>query len=293
MILLGHTVDEKLAAMRDYAQTHGVRQIFVLSPPRFAFGPDALASLDVPAEEIAYADIIEYRFFYRLLQEIDAATLVVVNECLRTQNRYDLTYNCIRHFLNQTGHQIVCQWLPMIAEPEDVMTLFDFDTRSRWKRAHLADAPLSEAEIHVRPIRPTFRAVSVATDERLRARYATEKRRLIDGIGLKDPHTIPRNLYLLSGRAKLAEVGDGWLLGRNNRFKLERLQTYREETYARAPYRVFELPHNFIDFADVVALSGQQDFDVLAADLKVDAWYVDRYGDWSRRLSDAYAALHQ
>ena len=61
-------------------------------------------------EFIEWADIIEYRYYYRLLQEIGSKTLVVVNECLRTQARHDLTYNCMRLFLNQTDHRLIFQY---------------------------------------------------------------------------------------------------------------------------------------------------------------------------------------
>lgn len=79
-------------------------------------------------------------------------------------------------------------------------------------------------------------------------------------------------------------------IGRNNRFKVDTLQTYKEDTYAHT-YTVFEFPHNFIDFADFLALSGQTELDVLVADLKVDQWYFQRYAQWTERLNEAYASL--
>ena len=71
-------------------------------------------------------EIIQYKFYYRLLQEIGKDTLLVVNECLRMQNRYDLTYNCLRLFLQQTPHALVFQYLPIIDTIADFMVLFDF-----------------------------------------------------------------------------------------------------------------------------------------------------------------------
>jgi hypothetical protein len=72
------------------------------------------------AEFIEYNELIECRTFYRLLQEIDQRTLVVLNECLRNQNRYDLTFNCIRHFLRQTSHHLIFQYA-IIEQPSDLL----------------------------------------------------------------------------------------------------------------------------------------------------------------------------
>lgn len=285
MICLGLDNRAKLERIERYRREHDIESVFVLSPERFAF--------EVPnADHLEYADIIMYRHFYRLLQEIGPRSLVVVNECLRTQSRYDLTYNCIRNFLNQTSHQIVFQHLPLIDTPEDFAILFDFDTRSRWKRERFDRLPLAEAQIEVEPATITFAAVEISAPAALRDAYATRKRSLIDGVGLKDPHTIPRNLYLLGGKRRLDLVSpDRKYVGRNNRFGLPNLITYR--TVDDADERtVFELPHNFIDFADFVAVTRQERFEVLSTDLKVDRWYLERYAGWASRIRNAYAAIH-
>jgi hypothetical protein len=286
VIALGFTDDEKDAAVARYCRDHAIRSVVVLSPPKFVF------RCSVDHEVIEYEQIILYRYYYPLLQKIDRDTLVVINECLRTQNRAHLTYNCIRNFLRQTSHQLIFQSLPIIDGLDDFMVLVDFDTRSRWRRDAWRAELRHEVEIAIKPLIPSLSAIAVETDAKTRAAYAREKRRLIDNIGLRDPHTIPRNLYLMSGRAKLAHVAsDVHYLGRNNRFKIPTLRTYREDAYPDR-YTVFELCHNFIDFADFLALSRQTEIPLLVADLKVDRWYVDRYQSWIGRVRDAYAALH-
>lgn len=286
MILLGLDSPGKVARVERYVREHGIARTFVLSPKRFALPPIQ------GAEAIEWAEIIQYKFFYRLLQEIDGRTLIVVNECLRTQDRNDLTYNCIRHFLNQTTHQLVFQHLPMIDTFDDFMVLFDFDTRSRWKREKWRPDLLGECRVEARNMAPTFEPIAVETDAKTRAAYAKEKRKLVDGIGLKDPHTIPRNLLLMAGKAKVPHVrAEDAYVGRNNRFDLANLTTYREAADATAR-TVFELPHNFVDFCDFLAVTRQTTVPALVSDLKVDAWYLDRYQAWARRLRDGYAALH-
>ena len=287
MIRLGLADDAKQDVVRRYCAERSIRRVFALSPDRFmvTFAPGP------PVDHIEYSDTIEYRVFYRLLQEIDADTLVVINECLRTQNRYDLTYNCIRNFLNQTSHQIVFQYLPLIDRFDDFMVLFDWETRSRWKREKWNERFKTEMDFAAEPVALEFHEAHVPVDSKTRVAYARKKRELIDGIGLKDPHTIPRNLYLMSGKAKLGAVSPTeHYIGRNNRFKIPTLHTYREDSYPER-YTVFEFCHNFIDFSDFLALSRQTSVDILTSDLKVDGWYLQRYRDWATRIADAYAAL--
>lgn len=286
MIRLGLSDDEKRACIARYRADHSIGKVFVLSPERFAFACDN-------SEPIEWAQIIQYRHFYRLLQEIDGSTLVVVNECLRTQNRSDLTYNCIRHFLQQTTHQIVFQHLPIIDTIDDFMVLLDFDTRSEWKRQTFEPRMLDGVDLEVLRAAPVFSAVPVETDEKTRTAYTREKRRLIDGIGLRDPHTIPRNLLLMAGKAKLRAVEpDRWYIGRNNRFGLERMLSFKEPAYPE-PVTVFEPCHAFVDFAGFLALSRQTEIPVLVSDIKVDRWYFDRFTSWAGRICDAYAAIHR
>lgn len=286
MILLGYSNAAKDAEVARYCATHDVARVVILSPEKFRFPCTATNH-----EVVDWTEIIKYRTYYRLLQEINAKTLVVVNECLRTQNRYDLTYNCMRLFLAQAGHQLVFQYLPQIDTADDFMILFDFDTRSRWKREPFKAELLEHTRIQIE--RPELRLtrVNIETDAATKAKYAKEKRSLIDNIGLKDPHTIPRNLYLLSGKSKLPYVRDDrHYVGRNNRFGLDRLTTYRETSFPER-YDVFEFCHNFIDFADFLALSRQTDLRALVADLKVDQWYFERYQQWLGRIDATYAVL--
>lgn len=288
MIRLGWNDAEKCALIDRYRQEHGVRNTVILSPDLFAL------TSATGVDRVEYTEIIQYRHYYRLLREIGRDSLVVVNECLRSQNRHDLTYNCIRNFLNQTRHQIIFQRLPLIDTFDDFMVLFDFDTRSRYKRQRFDSAMLDEVDLEARLLPIKFEAIDVPTPPSLHDTYRREKERLFAALGTRDPHTLPRNLYLVAGRAKVSSVDQGLrYLGRNGRFQLPNLLTYKEAAYPDAPYVVFELPHNFIDFADIIALSDQARFQVLVTELKADRWYFERFQQWSQRVENAYATLHR
>lgn len=286
MIALGFSKKEKIKTINDIVSRHDIERVVMLSPEKFTFPLKMGESIDWP-------EIIMYRTFYRLLQEIDSKTLVIVNECLRTQNRYDLTYNCIRHFLNQAGHQLVFQWLPIIDSIEDFMILFDFDTRSQWKRQKFDKELLVESQIRIKRKSVAFTDILCLSDEKLQAAYTAKKEKLIAELESKDPNTIPRNLYLLSGKARMQRVEpfDQWYVARNQRFKQANFQTYKEPEYLHNPYIVFEFPHNLSNFSDFMCLSEQHQFKVLSSDLPVDQWYLSRYQEWAKRVEDGYASL--
>lgn len=303
MIYLGAYSDEEKASLIErYRDEHGIRNTVVISPKQHPF--------ELPwADNIEWAETIMYRTFYRLLQEIHDDSLIVLSDPLRTQNRYDLTYNCIRNFLNQTSHQLIFSHLPQIDTRQDFMILFDFDTRSRWKRRKWdINLVLDHAEVHTRPVSLAFNQVIVPTSPATKRKYEKEKARRFEKLGARDPHTIPRNLYLIGGPDKRAYIDeletpqlglfdDGpraqQFVARNQRLNRDNVVTYQTATGTDGPYTIVEFPHRFIEFSDFVKLSGQTEFDVLMADLKVDCWYFQRYTEWKERIDETYASLQQ
>lgn len=295
MIHLGLNSAEKAAAVSRHCAAGGVRKVVHISPQRFmqptsSMLSDALAGSGIAFESIELKNTIQYVYYYRLLQEVTRETLIVIDECLFTQNRHDLTYNCIRNFLNQTEQQLVFQHFPLIDTCDDFMILFDLDTRSRWKRSPFSAELLKHARIEDRTRAPSFFALESKADEKTRQLYQREKRKLIDSVGLSDPHTIPRNLYLTTGRTKLGAAEGRNLVGRNGRLRLERLVTYDEDAYSET-YTVFELPHRFVEFAGFATLSRQTRFEVLTTDLPVDGWYFNRFSEWSARINETCSIL--
>ena len=303
MIFIGYDDPDKLIEIERYRSVHDIGKVVVISANEFP--------LPVPdSDRITYSDVIMYVTFYRLLQEIDGRTLIVINECLRVQNRYDLTYNCIRNYLNQTTHQLIFQQLPQIDTRDDFMILFDFDTRSRWKRQKFDPALVRDnAQVRLRPLPLAFDRLDVPTSAATRQKYAAERERLFASLGAKDPHTLPRNLYLIGGKDKLAyidgqaqangqlslfEPGEaGRYVARNKRLNRDSVVTYGEVTAEGGPYTVIEFPHRFIDFSDFIRRTNQAHSRVLVADLKVDRWYFDRYQEWKERICETYASLQQ
>lgn len=293
MIYIGLSDPDKHVAIAEYQCAHTITKIAVISGDDFPLAIDG-------ADQVTYSDVIMYVTYYRLLQEIDTNTLVVINECLRTQNRYDLSYNCIRHYLNQTGHQLIFQRLPLIDTADDFMVLFDFDTKSRWKRRGFDPLLIQkESVVKVNPLPVAFAPVPVATSAKTKAKYDHARQKMFAEIGNRDPHILPRNLYLIGGEDKRAYIAarETPLLGasaqyvaRNQRLGLACVVPYAE-VQPDTHYTLVELPHRFIDTIDFLQRTGQTHCPVLVADLKVDAWYLSRYQAWSCRIEDTYTGL--
>lgn len=304
MIYLGRDHAEKRGLVEAYCRAHSIARVVVFSGSRALSSPWVFEG-GPPVEHRAYDDAIRYVHYFRLLRELDGDSLVVLDEMRVSQDRACLTYNCLRHYLAKTKHVLVFQWLPIIDTPDDMLSLVDFDTQNRWYRAPLSREVLAEARWDVRVRLPRFVALEVAVSEAERSAYADEKRRLVAEIGQKDPDTIPRTLALFGGKAKARAIAAGAVQGparflaRNGRLKLPHLDTYETarapsgEAVSAAPYTVVEFCHRFLDFAGMMAATGQSDFTVMTADLRVDRWYFDRFVSWAGRVQDAYAALRQ
>ncbi|MCO5190353.1 MAG: hypothetical protein M9918_19455 [Anaerolineae bacterium] len=298
MIRLGLTSAEKHSLATQYTAQYAIQHIVWIAPVE----PAAYLG-----EWIEYKEVIMYRTFYRLLQEIDNNTLVVIDECLRTQNRYSLEYNCIRQYLNQAGHVIVFQYLPLIDTADDFMILFDFATRSRWKREKFNPDLFDEVDICVRPIPISFNAIPVPTSKRTKKRYQTQRDKLLREVSnsTRDPHIIPRQLHLIGGADKFAHIKAGEqpqlalfsdsaetrrYVARNKRLKHPAITTFRD-IKGTGQYTLVDMPHRFIDFTDFLGTTRQTTIDILVADLKVDHWYVNHYQQWQERLNATYANL--
>lgn len=290
MIYLGHTPDAKAKIIQDFAKAHDLKKIVICSPAKFDF---SLTGVDVPVQWVDWPQIIKYVVFNPLLQTIDQRTLVVVNECLRLKNRNDLTYNCMRHYINQAGHVMVFNWLPMIEDIEDFMILFDFDTKSKWKREKFNPELLPECQLRIIKRTPSFNDVVFSTSDATKAKYQAEKAKLIADIEehSRDPSMLPRHLHLVAGKERLEHTDQfKSYLVRNNRISVPNPHRYKGDAYPE-PCTIFEFPDAIRDLIDVSTINGQTHFDALVSDLPADQYYFVKYTEWAKEIGDAYASL--
>lgn len=290
MIRVGLDLNEKQKALNNYLAEHKIRKVFVLYfeklKPQFEFG-------NVDCEYIEWKDIIMYKFFYRLLEEIDDDCLIVADELMRTQNRSELTYNCAHHYLNQTEHKIIFEYFPFIEDQDDFMILLDFENKGRYKGHGFTFKHFEGVDIEVKHKPIKYTVTRVPTNEIQEAEYEDEKERLFGALGNKHPDTIPRDLHVYVGRWKKPHIQwDEKYLARNGRFKLGNIMTYRQ--LPAEELILIDFPVRRLDLNDYLKRSSTQRVEFLSTGLPVDEYYENNFRDWLERIGEfcAEASLH-
>lgn len=287
MIRIGLTENQKKTEINKYVQTHPVKTVIVFSPPKFMLDLPDLG--DVPIRQIEYNEVIMYRTFYPLLEEIGPDHLLVVNEFMRTRNRNDLTYNCLRHYLNQCGHTMVFEYLPFVEEANDFMILLDFDTKSKHKGFGFQSAFLEEGDILCQPHRYRLNVQTVPLPDDAQEEYERKKEELFDNLGNKDPDTVPRQLHVFCGRWKRPMIEpEREYVARNARFSRPNVTTFPKAEPGHR-YIMLDFPHRRMDMNDFLRRTGMTSLYFLSTGLSVDQFYIGSFEEWRQQLEDFYA----
>lgn len=285
MIRIGLNNEEKQQVIDEYLQKKQLKKVFVFSYEKF---PSQLKFPGIETEYIGYADIIMYKFFYRLLEEIDDDCLLVFDECMRTQNRSDLTYNCAHHYCNQTSRKIVFERFPFIDDYNDFMILLDLINKGKYKGKSFRDYFLNDEDIKVKPHRFTVSTIDIPISDLDRKRYEKKKESLFANLGNKDPDTIPRNLHIFAGDLKKPYIEPNKdYVARNSRFNLPNVITYKD--VEQKDYIIIDFPHRRLDFNDFLKRTRMHDIIFLNSTLKVDLYYLNELRAWIERLGEFYA----
>lgn len=149
-----------------------------------------------PLEFIKYSDLIMYKYYYRLLQEVNSNTLVIINECLRSSNRYDLTFNCIRRYLSNKPHRLIFNYLPMKDQACDFATLHDFNRDNPFLKdkyewiTDFSDVVVGKVEIDIQ-------VTNIEVDEEYCRLYEEEKEKVFNS-EIKNVNSIPVKMLSFS-----------------------------------------------------------------------------------------------
>lgn len=302
MIRIGLSAQEKQEVIDDYLAKHSIRKVFVLYwkrfKPRFA--------VPCESEYVEYKDIIMYKFFYRLLEEIDNDCLIVVDECMRTQNRSELTYNCAHHYLNQTEHRIIFEYFPFIEDKADFMILLDFLSKGKYKGKGFDFEYLRDENVLIKDNPIGYEVKYIPIKERQQKSYEKKKESLFDNLGMKDPDTIPRNLHVFVGNYKKAYVRpDRYYIARNARFRLDNVATYQKPRLMPETPSLFDIidstiyvldfPHRRLDFNDYLKHTKATEVVFISTGLPVDNYYSGEFEKWLERRAEfvAQASLYR
>lgn len=324
MIRLGLSEEQKRSEIVRYVRTHNVKEVIIFSPQKFLMempgdpvqksassSTSAADTLNVektgesfsqekyllkipeygeiPIRQIEYKEVIMYRTFYPLLEEIDKDYLLVVNEFMRTRNRSDLTYNCLRHYLNQCGHHIIFEYFPFVEDVSDFMILLDFDTKSKHKGSGFSQDFLWEEDIKAINPHLNLTVDTVDLPDNAEEEYEKKKNELFDTIGNRNPDTIPRQLHLFCGKWKKPYIlPEKQYVARNSRYHLKNVTTYPNVKHGET-YTLLDWQHRRIDMNDFFRRTGQSKIAFMSTGLSVDNVYVKFFEEWLSRLEEFYA----
>lgn len=283
-IYIGFSDEEKHRVIREYCLANDISSIYVFYPDKFPLDVEG-----VNVVKIRYADIIMYKTFYHLLEVINGASLLVFNECMRTQNRNDLTYNCAHHYCNQTSHKLVFEYLPFIEQPEDFMILLNFLDKGKYKGKSFDFSLLSKEKNQIKPIHFTLQTIAAYISPSEAKGYVAKKMELFKNLGKADPDTIPRQLHVFAGNFKKKAINPTErYVARNKRFGLDNITVYCD-AQANQDYIIVDFPHRRIDFNDFLKHTRMKNIRFLNTGLKVDLYYYDELKRWIDRLEEFYA----
>jgi hypothetical protein len=284
MIRLGLNDRQKQKEILSYVAAHDIKKVYVFywrTPPNF--------KLPIKAEYREYGDIIMYKYFYRLLEEIDQQSLIVVNECMRTQKRSDLTYNCLHHYLNNTPHRLIFQYFPIIDRKEDFLILLDMADKGRFRGKGFDYVYLQTEDVKALPVKFKYSTIAVEAPASAVKAYQEKKEFLLANIGQKDPDTVPRELQLMAGSYKKPALEpDKLYAARNGRLKAENVLAYKDIN-KQDDYIILDFHYRRINFNDFLRTAGMKHVRYLCTQLPVDSYYSTEFAQWKARIDSFYA----
>jgi hypothetical protein len=278
MIYIGLTAGDKSKVIRDKMSEY--RKTYVFVSDKYANDLDLSGDFEV----ITYSEVILYRFFYRLLGEINKDSLIVVNEFIKSRKRSDLTYNCLAKYINQCGETLVFNFAPLISEAEDFMILSDMETRGQSRLSSFSREFWKNTLTFTSGYAPVLDKIEISVSKADRDKYSEMKKKLIDNLGERDPQTIPRNLHLYTGTLKAKSYTEE-IICRNKR--LGRGITYDDVGRFNAKAAICDFPVSERDLWNYLYHTRQERIIALIAKgLPVDKFYFDRYQQLFSVFSD-------
>lgn len=285
MIRIGLSQREKQKVFSDYLSDKNIKKVFCFYYKEFP----VKYKTDCDIEYIEYADIEMYKFFYRLLEEISNDSLIIMDGCMRTQNRSELIYNCAHHYLNQTPHKIIFEHFPIIDTKDDFMILLDFENKGKYKGKSFDYIYLQQEDIRIQPHKVRMNLIPVEVSEKDKTKYESKKESLFDGLGSKDPDTIPRTLQLFAGDLKKNAIqSDKLYVSRNKRFKLENVFSYDDIT-GRGEYVIIDTHYRRLNMNDFLKTTGMTSIKYLCTTLSIDNIIINEFSEWKARVDAIYA----
>lgn len=182
MIYIGqHNNREQIIAR--YMQENGLHKVVLFGDPLEVAGAELM--------HVPYKECIKYSYYYKYLEFTDKQTLFVWNDCLKTQKRNCLEYNCIRHCAEQTSHHLIFNTMPLIEFREDFMILYTLQEPNPFVKVAFSDLERLENVDFSGWKCPHVIATPYEATEEQKAKYEQVKAAAIAAVK-RDPNIIPR-----------------------------------------------------------------------------------------------------
>lgn len=286
MIRIGYTKTQKQEEINLALKDGKIKKAIV-----FYYREKPDYSFPVASEYVEWDEVILYRFFYRLLEEIEESYLLIVDEFMHVRTRNScLTYNCLHHYMKQAGRKLVFQWLPLIEDPIDVMILFDFEDSPKTAKQKFSPEIVKRYDIRFIDRNYCLDVVTLPENRKNIAEYEAEKEKIFSSFTGKNPDIIPRQLSLFVGKfRKSAMRPELNYICRNRRIKLPNVFTYKD---APPDAVIFDPPERQLDLHEYLyhaERSGAIPF--LSTGLKVDLYFQNRIAELNQKIGDLYAEI--
>jgi len=285
MIRIGFDYEQKQKCIEAYLSMHKIEKVYIFYFKKFK--PEF--QVDCEIEYVEYQDIEKYKYFYRLVGEINNNSLLIFDECMRTQNRNELIYNCAHHYCNQSQHKIIFEYFPIIENTEDFIILLNFEDKNKYKGKSFDIDMLNDVDIDIECINrlPEFDIVDINVTEKQLKQYEEKKNSLFDNLGNKHPDTVSTNLELFVGNFKKNYIKeDKKYLARNARYKKYNISTYKEA--AESNLTMLDYPVRQLDLNDYIKRTLTNDIDFISSKTKVDLYYISKFKNFKKECESIY-----
>lgn len=284
MIRIGFNNIQKQSTISEYLKNNKIEKVYVFYFKKFK--PNF--EVDCEIEYIEYAAIEMYKYFYRLIEEIDNNSLLIFDECMRTQNRNELIYNCAHHYCNQTQHKIVFEYFPIIDDVQNIMILFDFINKGKYKGKSFNIEILKDIDVKSINRVPDLKLIDLKISEIEVKAYEKEKDKLFNNLEKKHPDTISTALELFVGKFKKSYIeSDKKYIARNSRFKKDNISTFKEATEKNLI--MIDFPTRQIDLNDYIKRTLTNELTFINSTTKVDSYYISEYERFKKECEQIYA----
>ena len=286
MLFLGFNDKQKVDIVNDYVRKNHIKKVYIFH----LFDINYFDSIEAPEKElVGWEDSVAFEVYYRLCSEMNAHSLMVLDDFVGSSQRNFLQYNWAKLYQARGTQNICFATFPIVEKLENIITLCELSQGLNFKGLHLD-------EITVPPVIEVNKQKRVINKHHLTANLSTvkkyEKRRaeLFQEAEEKydfDIDNIPRRLILTGSKQRLENSSPDkfTLVGRTK--PAINFKSLKD----RGAFQVVDPPIHYKDFLRLMILSDSEVINWISLDFGVDEFYFERYQGIIEQMEAAYEWL--